>query len=95
MRPQIVHETEVHRRHVRLNIPIQVEIDGIRHQVDDWSLGGLAVEIVLTPRKPDERFWVRLIFPFEEFELTMRREARMVYVDQGHGRFGCDFLAVS
>ena len=95
MRPQIVHETEVHRRHVRLKIPIQVEIDGIRHQVDDWSVGGLAVESVLTSRKPDERFWVRLIFPFEEFELTMRREARMVYVDQGHGRFGCDFLAVS
>ena len=95
MRPQIVHETEVHRQHVRLKIPIQVEIDGIRHQVDDWSLGGLAVESVLTSRKPDEHFWVRLIFPFEEFELTMRREARMVYVDQGHGRFGCAFLGVS
>jgi mannuronan synthase len=95
MRPQIVHETEVHRQHVRLKIPIQVEIDGIRHQVDDWSLGGLAVESVLTSRKPDERFWVRLIFPFEEFELTMRREARMVYVDQGHGRFGCAFLGLS
>jgi hypothetical protein len=89
MRPQIVHETEVHRQHVRLKIPIQVEIDGIRHQVDDWSLGGLAVESVLTSRKPGDRFWIRLIFPFEEFELTMRREARMVYVDQGHGRFGC------
>ena len=95
MRPQIVHETEVHRQHVRLKIPIQVEIDGIRHQVDDWSVGGLAVESVLTSRKPDERFWVRLIFPFDEFELAMRREARMVYVDQGHGRFGCAFLGVS
>ena len=42
MRPQIVHDTEVHRQHVRLKIPIQVEIDGIRHQVDDWSVGGLA-----------------------------------------------------
>jgi alginate biosynthesis protein Alg44 len=95
MKPQIVHDTEIHRHHVRLKIPIQVEIDGIRHQVDDWSVGGFAVESVLTSRKPDERFWVRLIFPFEEFELTMRREARMIYVDQGHGRFGCDFLAVS
>jgi alginate biosynthesis protein Alg44 len=95
MRPQIVYETEVHRQHVRLKIPIQVEIDGIRHQVDDWSLGGLAVESVLTSRKPDDRFWVRLIFPFDEFELTMRREARMVYVDQEHGRFGCAFLDVS
>ena len=53
---------------------IQVEIDGIRHQVDDWSVGGFASESVLTSRKPDERFWVRLIFLFEEFELTMRRE---------------------
>jgi alginate biosynthesis protein Alg44 len=95
MRPQIVHDTEVHRQHVRLKIPVQVEIDGIRHQVDDWSLGGLAVESVLTSRKPDDRFWVRLIFPFDEFELTMRREARMVYVDQEHGRFGCAFLGVS
>src|SRR5262245_45968355 len=95
MRPQIVHESEVHRQHVRLKIPILVEIDGIRHQVDDWSIGGLAVESVLTSRKPDERFWVRLIFPFDEFELTMRREARMVYVDQEHGRFGCTFLGVS
>jgi alginate biosynthesis protein Alg44 len=95
VKPQIVHDMEVHRQHVRLKIPIQVEIDGIRHQVDDWSVGGFAVESVLTSRKPGERFWVRLIFPFEEFELTMRREARMVYVDQGHGRFGCDFLAVS
>ena len=42
---------------------------------------------MLTSRKPDDRFWVRLIFPFDEFELTMRREARMVYVDQEHGRF--------
>jgi alginate biosynthesis protein Alg44 len=95
MRPQIVHESEVHRQHVRLKIPILVEIDGIRYQVDDWSVGGLAVESVLTSRKPDDRFWVRLIFPFEEFELTMRREARMVYVDQGHGRFGCAFLGLS
>jgi mannuronan synthase len=95
MRPQIVHEAEVHRQHVRLKIPILVEIDGIRYQVDDWSVGGLAVESVLTSRKPDDRFWVRLIFPFEEFELTMRREARMVYVDQGHGRFGCAFLGLS
>jgi alginate biosynthesis protein Alg44 len=95
MKPQIVHASEVHRQHVRLKVPIHVEIDGIRYQVDDWSVSGLAVESVLASRKPDERFWVKLIFPFEEFELTMRREARMVYVDQGHGRFGCAFLGLS
>ena len=62
MQPQIVHESEVHRQHVRLKIPIQAEIDGIRYQVDDWSIGGFGVESVMTSRQPGERFPVRLIF---------------------------------
>ena len=95
MQPQIVHESEVHRQHVRLKIPIQVEIDGVRYQVDDWSVGGFGVESVMTSRQPGERFPVRLIFPFEEFELTMRVDCRMIYVDQDHGRFGCAFTAMS
>jgi alginate biosynthesis protein Alg44 len=95
MQPQIVHESEVHRQHVRLKIPIQVEIDGVRYQVDDWSIGGFGVESVMTSRQAGERFPVRLIFQFEEFDLTMRFEARMVYADQDHGRFGCAFLGLS
>jgi mannuronan synthase len=95
MQPQIVHETEVHRQHVRLKFPIQVEIDGIRYQVDDWSIGGFGVESVMTSRQAGERFPVRLIFQFEQFDLTMRLEARMVYADQDHGRFGCAFVGVS
>jgi len=95
MQPQIVHESEVHRQHVRLKIPIQVEIDGIRYQVDDWSVGGLGVESAMTSRQPGERFPVRLIFPFEEFEMTMRLESRMVYVDQDHGRFGFAFTGMT
>jgi mannuronan synthase len=95
MQPQIVHESEVHRQHVRLKIPIQAEIDGVRYQVDDWSIGGFGVESVMTSRQAGERFPVRLIFQFEEFDLTMRFEARMVYADQDHGRFGCAFLGLS
>jgi alginate biosynthesis protein Alg44 len=95
MQPQIVHESEVHRQHVRLKFPIQVEIDGVRYQVDDWSIGGFGVESVMTSRQPGERFPVRLIFQFEEFDLTMRFEARMIYADQDHGRFGCAFLGLS
>ena len=95
MQAQIVHETEVHRQHVRLKIPIQVEVDGVRYQVDDWSVGGFGVESVLTSRQAGERFPVKLIFPFEEFDMTMRFDARVVYADQEHGRFGCAFLGLS
>ncbi len=95
MQAQIVHETEVHRQHVRLKIPIQVEVDGVRYQVDDWSIGGFGVESVLTSRQRGERFPVKLIFPFEEFDMTMRFDARVVYADQEHGRFGCAFVGLS
>ena len=95
MQPQIVHEAEVHRQHIRLKIPIQAEVDGIRYQVDDWSVGGIGVESVMTSRRPGERFPVKLIFVFEEFDMTMRLDARMVYVDQDHGRFGCAFQGVT
>jgi alginate biosynthesis protein Alg44 len=95
MHSQIIYEAEVHRHHVRLKIPIQAEVDGVRYHVDDWSVGGFAVESAMTSRQPDERFSVRLIFPFEEFEMSMRLDVRVVYVDHEHGRFGCAFLGLS
>jgi alginate biosynthesis protein Alg44 len=95
MQPQVIHESEVHRQHLRLKIPIQVELDGVRYQVDDWSAGGFGVESVMTARQPGERFPVKLIFPFEDFDMTMRFDVRMVYCDQDHGRFGCAFLGLS
>ena len=95
MKPRIVHETEVHRQHVRLKIPIRVEIDGTRYQVDDWSVGGFGVENVVASRQPGERFRCRIIFPFSDFELAMRVEAQMVYVDLDNQRFGCRFLALT
>ena len=92
---QIVHEAEVHRQHVRLKIPIGVEIDGTRYVVDDWSMGGFGVATPITSRQPGERFPVRLIFPFEDFEVSLRLDCLMVYVDPEAERFGCRYLALS
>jgi alginate biosynthesis protein Alg44 len=95
MKPQIVHEAEIHRQHVRLRIPIAVEIDGTRYSVDDWSMGGFGVAGPITSRQVGERFAVRLAFPFEDFELTLRLEAQMIYVLTDSPRFGARFVALS
>ena len=95
MKPQLVHEAEIHRQHVRLHIPIVVEIDGTRNGVDDWSVGGFGVAGPISSRQPGERFPVRLIFPFEDFELTLRLDAQMVYILPELPRFGGKFLALS
>ena len=95
MQQQIVHEAEVHRQHVRLKIPIGVEIDGTRYTVDDWSLGGFGVTSAITSHQPGEQFSARLIFPFEDFELSMRVDCEMVYATPESDRFGCRFLVLS
>lgn len=92
---QIVHEAEVHRQHVRLKVPIAIEIDGARMTVEDWSMGGFGVEAGIVSRQPGERFPVRLIFPFEDFEVSLRLDCQMVYVLEDNTRFGCRFLALS
>lgn len=95
MQPQIVHEAEVHRQHVRLQVPISVEIDGNRYTVDDWSIGGFGIESEITSRQPGERFPARMIFPFEDFEVSLRLDCQMVYILEDNSRFGCKLLELS
>ncbi len=95
MQAQIAHETEIHRQHIRLRIPIGIEIDGTRFVTDDWSLGGFGVASDIGSRQPGERFPVRLFFPFEDFEIVLHVDCQMVYVDKEIPRFGCKFIGLS
>lgn len=95
MQPQIVHEAEIHRQHVRLKIPVTVEIDGSRFLADDWSMGGFGVQGQLTSKQVGEHLQARLIFPFEEFELSLRLECQLVYALEDGSRYGCRFTSMS
>jgi mannuronan synthase len=95
MQTQIVHASEVHRHHPRYRLPIEVEVEGLRHRVVDWSLGGFAVDAGPGPHRPGERLPVRLIFAFDDFEMVMRFEVRLVYVERRPPRFGCTFVGMS
>ncbi len=93
--PQIDTETEVHRRHVRLRIPVGVEIDGVRYVTDDWSVGGFGVLADLPGRRPGDRFTVRMVLPFEDFEIVLPVDCELVYINDDPERFGCRFLGLS
>lgn len=92
---QVVHEAEIHRQHVRLKIPIRAEIDGIWFQVDDWSLGGLGIDAEPPRLREGETFPVTLSLPFEDFELTLRLEAELIYRLPERPRFGCRFTGMT
>ncbi|WGF86408.1 HlyD family efflux transporter periplasmic adaptor subunit [Marinivivus vitaminiproducens] len=85
----------MHRQHVRLKIPILVEMDGVRYQVDDWSMGGFGIESELTSRAPGEKFVARLTFPFDSFDIAMVLDCQLVYILDQPMRFGCRFVSLN
>lgn len=95
MQSMVTHDTEIHRQHVRLRIPIGIEIEGERHQLDDWSVGGFGSMPVLPGRRAGERFPARLILPFEDFELTLAVECELVYALPDGSRCGGRFVGLS
>ena len=93
MKPQIVHEAEIHRQHVRLRIPIVVEIDGTRYSASTtgrWAASASPGRSARASRASASRS--ALIFPFEDFELTLRLDAQMVYILPELPRFGGQFV---
>ncbi|MFO1072924.1 MAG: alginate biosynthesis protein Alg44 [Geminicoccaceae bacterium] len=95
MQPTVIQDAEIHRQHVRLRVPIVVEIDGVRHTVDDWSVNGFGVNAGLRGRQPGDRFPAVLVLPFEDFELRMQIECALVYALPDQSRFGCQFAGLS
>ena len=91
----VVHEAEIHRQHVRLKIPIRVEIDDVWYVADDWSLGGVGVEEELPRRQEGEVFPIVLLLPFEDFDLTLKLEAELIYRLADRPRFGCRFTGMT
>ena len=41
--PQLVHETEAQRQHIRISLPASIHIDGKNYTLADWSVGGISV----------------------------------------------------
>ena len=94
MSTQIYHEAESQRQFVRVRVPIHVEIDNVRYLVDDWSVAGFGVLQGIRAREVDARFAARLIFTFENFELSCTLESRLVYRETDPDRFGCVFVDI-
>ena len=89
---QIVHESETQRQFIRLKMPAQVEIDGVRYTAKDLSSGGMAVQgFEKLPRK-NSRQDVKLILPFFDFALDINLVAEVVHTDKKINSAGLRFV---
>lgn len=89
---QIVHESETQRQYIRLKMPAQVEIDGVRYTAKDLSSGGMAVHgFEKMPRK-GSRHDVKLLLPFFDFSLDINLVAEVVHTDKKMKGAGLRFV---
>jgi alginate biosynthesis protein Alg44 len=95
----IVHESEVQRQHVRLQLPMYVQIGGESFSADDWSNSGVALQwgdaqkkVLGDTLKSGSVISSQLCFAFEGFDLNMPMQLEVRYVDTKKNRVGFRFI---
>lgn len=98
---QIVHEAEVQRQHVRLQVPVKIKIGGEEVEAHDWSVSGLSVHVPVSPPQENTRHSGVMIFEFGDFNMSIDFEAEVRHVSQisvsggTSNRVGMEFVNMS
>jgi mannuronan synthase len=82
---KIVHESEIHRHHIRIALPASAVVNGNTYKVSDLSSGGFSINSKDT--FPLEPLNVKLLFAFDSFSFHLDVNARLVYKDKDKAGF--------
>lgn len=94
--PNLVHEAEAQRQHIRIPLPVQVTVAGLTVTAMDWSNGGVGLQLPEGTAFPKEfqqgnKLDATILFPFEGFGMSLPVKLEITYADAGKGRVGCRF----
>ncbi len=93
--PQIVHESEAQRQHVRIQIPAYAFLDGEQYAVKDLSNGGVRLLDVSQHYSIGADVEISLTLPFEEFSLVVDFKAEVEHYTLAEKLLGCKFVELS
>lgn len=93
--PQVVHEAEAQRQHIRINLPASIYIDGHHYGLTDWSAGGISITLrpgEAAPANAQQGAKINgtLQFQFDGFVLSVPAQLEIGFVTDG--RLGCKFV---
>ena len=89
LEPQVVHEKDAQRQHIRVSIPAQATIGSKDYDVHDISMGGLRLKNVSDIFKKDQKFDCVLAFPFEGFTMQVSIPCSVEQYDPKNKTLGC------
>ncbi len=91
--PQMVHEAEAQRQHIRINLPASIHISGTNYPLSDWSVGGISILPAngQLPSGMSEGSQIDgvLQFQFDGFALSVPAVLEVGFVS--HDKLGCKF----
>lgn len=93
--PQIVHESEAQRQHVRVQIPAWVFLNGKEYAVKDLSNGGVQVLNVVGKYQIGEALSLTLSLPFDGFSMSVDLKTEVEHYDSKNKILGCKFIELS
>jgi alginate biosynthesis protein Alg44 len=86
--PNIVHESEAQRQHVRLQIPAKVIVGDRVFQAIDVSVGGVSVQSDVKIADVGAEIVIKITFPFSDFGVDVETPAILEYADSENGQVG-------
>lgn len=89
---RVVHEAEAQRQHVRLKIPVQIELGDAILRTADWSVSGFGIAMMDRPVRVGDVYEVRLVVPFENFEFASRLKCEVRHVGERGARVGFRYV---
>lgn len=90
--PQVFHEAERQRQHVRLRFPVTVDLAGQSYPARDWSVGGFALDGAPANLSKGQMVPVKLRFAFAGFDLASDFEAEVRHLGKGGRHAGFRFV---
>jgi mannuronan synthase len=91
-KPQIVHESEAQRQHVRLPFPVKVEVNGRVYNSKNISSGGVSVQEIEGIFQDGQKLPVSIKIPFGTFSLDLHVESEVQHYDGKEKALGLRFL---
>jgi mannuronan synthase len=91
-KPQIVHESEAQRQHVRLPFPVKVDVNGRVYSSKNISSGGVSVQDIEGIFQPGQKLPVSVKIPFGTFSLDLHIESEVQHYDSKEKSLGLRFI---
>lgn len=95
-KPQLVHESEVQRQHVRVELPAaRALVRNKLYSAQDISVGGIRLKDVTDRFQKHEKVVLELSLPFEAFNLNLNLPCVVEHYDAEDKTLGCAFTALT